>query len=49
MANVKLEDWTYEIVTKGNDLETKSIVFENDESKLQSFVMINDPNLYFYN
>ena len=49
VANVKLEDWTYEIVTKGNDLETKSIVFENDESKLQSFVMINDPTLNFYN
>jgi hypothetical protein len=36
-------------VTKGTNQETSSIVFENDENKLQSFVLINDPTLYFYN
>lgn len=49
IVSTSLEDWTFDKVTKGQNKETTSIVFENDENKLQSFVIINDPSLNFYN
>lgn len=50
ITSLKLEDWNYDQLIKDKqNQETSSIKFENDENKLQSFVMINDPTLYFYN